>query len=238
MYPRWRDTFYQGLPQRRWLAHAARQFTGLEINSTFYGTQRPETLRRWCEQVPRDFRFAMKGHRFVTHRKRLREPEEPLRRARQNASALGRHLAAVVWQLPANLKCDLERLAGFVRALGAWHSVPHAMEFRHPSWFTDGVADCLRRHGVGVCMSDAATWPMWEAVTSELVYVRLHGHTRTYASSYSTPLLRRWAGSIRAWLAEGRQVHVYFDNDAECAAPRDALRLMALVEQAGVPSAR
>ena len=231
LYPSWRESFYQGLPRRQWLAYAASRFTGLEINSTFYGTPKEDTLRKWRDAVAGDFCFAMKGHRFVTHRKRLKEPEEPVRRVRDSARPLGARLAAVVWQLPGNLRCDLERLRGFLRALRCWTAVPHAMEFRHPSWFTDEVADCLGDHGVSVCMSDAATWPLWDAVTSDLVYIRLHGHTRTYASAYSTPLLRQWADAIGPWLAEGRRVHVYFDNDSEGAAPRDALRLLAMLDR-------
>lgn len=233
-YPAWRDRFYQGLPRSQWLSFAASRFTGLEINSTFYGTPREESLRRWRKAVAGDFRFAMKGHRFVTHRKRLKDVDESVRRVRDSARPLGKWLAAVVWQLPGDLRCDPGRLDGFLRALRCWTAVPHAMEFRHSSWFTQTVADALGEHGIGVCMSDAASWPLWDAVTSDLVYIRLHGHTRTYASAYSTPSLRRWAESIDAWLAEGRRVHVYFDNDAEGAAPRDALRLLTLCERPGV----
>jgi uncharacterized protein YecE (DUF72 family) len=150
-------------------------------------------------------------------------------RCRESASPLGRRLAAVVWQLPAFLKKDAERLEKFVKTLRRWSSTRHAIEFRHKSWFDDEVTKCLSDHAVAVCMSDAPDWPMWEEVTTDLVYVRLHGHTRKYASNYNKPALRRWATRIRGWLKENRAVHVYFDNDAEGAAPRNALTLLEML---------
>ena len=106
-----------------------------------------------------------------------------------------------------------------------------AIEFRHASWFDDEVAACLRNHNIAVCQSDAADWPMWNAVTTDLVYVRLHGHDVTYASCYSESELRAWAQKVRRWMGEGRDVHIYFDNDAYCHAPFNALRLLALVQE-------
>jgi uncharacterized protein YecE (DUF72 family) len=110
-----------------------------------------------------------------------------------------------------------------------WKSTRHAIEFRHKSWFDDDVAKCLSDHCVAVCMSDAPDWPMWEAVTTDLVYIRLHGHTRKYASNYSKPALTKWARRVRRWLDENRVVHVYFDNDAEGAAPQNALTLLRML---------
>ena len=102
------------------------------------------------------------------------------------------------------------------------------IEFRHPSWFDDEVASCLNNYRIANCISDAADWPMWGLVATDLVYIRLHGHTRTYASTYRTASLKQWATKIRKWLESGKDVHVYFDNDAEGAAPRDAKRLLGL----------
>jgi uncharacterized protein YecE (DUF72 family) len=150
-------------------------------------------------------------------------------RCRESASPLRKRLAAVVWQLPAFFRKDIVRLEKFVKTLRHWKSTRHAIEFRHKSWFDDEVAECLKRHAVAVCTSDAPDWPMWDEVTTDLVYIRLHGHTRKYASSYSKPALRKWAKRIRRWLKENRAVHVYFDNDAEGAAPRNALTLLELL---------
>lgn len=155
--------------------------------------------------------------------------EEPVIRCRESASPLGERLAAVVWQLPAFLKKDADRLENFLDALRHWKSARHAIEFRHRSWFNDEVAERLKRQAVAVCMSDAPDWPMWDEVTTDLVYIRLHGHTRKYASNYSKASLRKWAARIRNCLNESRAVHAYFDNDAEGAAPRDALTLLEML---------
>jgi uncharacterized protein YecE (DUF72 family) len=228
-YPAWRETFYRGVAQKQWLRFCAERFTAVEVNATFYRLQRRETFANWRSQTPPTFRFAIKANRYLTHNRRLIEPLPSIRLERDRAAGLGDKLAAVLWQLPANFHRDLGRLERFVRALHAWRSVRHAIEFRHESWFDEQVAACLREHRVAVCQSDAADWPLWDAVTADLVYARLHGHTMTYASGYSDRELGSWARRIRAWLDEGRAVHLYFDNDAIGRAPIDALRLMGLL---------
>jgi uncharacterized protein YecE (DUF72 family) len=214
---------------KRWLHVASRAFDVLEINGSFYTQIKPETYRRWYEETPDAFRFALKGHRFVTHYKRLRDCRDSIIRLRDQVQPLREKLAAVVWQLPSNFSCDLSRLADFLRSLEAWPAVRHALELRHRSWFTPAVARALSDGGVAVCLSDAPDFPMWREVTTDLVYVRLHGHTRKYASSYSERSLAAWAADAKQWLAQGRDVHVYFDNDAEGHAVRNALRFQELV---------
>lgn len=228
-YDGWRDSFYAGAPRKDWLRFCAGRFSGVEVNATFYRLQSRATFERWDAETPPDFRFAIKANRYLTHNKKLSDPRAPIALERSRAAGLGPKLAAVVWQLPPNFHKNLARLDGFVRALRGWRAVRHAIEFRHASWFDDEVADCLRSHRVAVCQSDAADWPLWDAVTTDLVYVRLHGHTATYASAYPERELRGWAGRVRRWLGEGRDVHVYFDNDAFGHAPRDALRLIGMV---------
>jgi uncharacterized protein YecE (DUF72 family) len=229
-YSGWKTGFYAGVAQRNWLRFCAERFTGIEVNGTFYRLQRRSTFERWRDETPVHFRFAAKANRYLTHNKKLNEPEQPIQRERELATGLGEKLAVVVWQLPRNFKKHTDRLERFADALGQWPEARHAVEFRHASWFDEEIAACLRAHRVAVCLSDAADWPMWEAVTTDLVYVRLHGHTRTYASPYSETLLEHWAGRAYQWLQEGRDVHVYFDNDAEGAAPWDALRLLVRVK--------
>jgi uncharacterized protein YecE (DUF72 family) len=227
-YKTWRDHFYGVTPQRQWLGFCAERFTSIEVNGTFYRLQPKSTFRKWRDATPDGFPFAIKGHRYITHNKKLIDVDEPVIRCRESASPLGKQLAAVVWQLPAMLKKDAARLDKFLQALGHWKSTRHAIEFRHRTWFDDEVAECLTTHSVAVCMSDAPDWPMWDRVTTDVVYIRLHGHTRKYASSYSTPALRKWATSVRCWLDENRDVYVYFDNDAEGAAPKNALTLLEM----------
>ncbi|MFP4596890.1 MAG: DUF72 domain-containing protein [Persicimonas sp.] len=229
-YDAWKDGFFEGVPKSKWLEHCAEQFNSLEVNGTFYRLQSEKTLKSWVERTPDDFVFAAKGHRYLTHNKKLKDPDEPIVRSRDNNRPLEKKLAVKLWQLPADLKKNVERLEGFARALSnRWSSVRHAMEFRHTSWFDDEVAEVLSDYDLANCQSDAADWPMWEAVTTDLVYVRLHGHTRTYASAYSNTLLDEWADKIRSWNKQGKDAYVYFDNDSEGAAPYDALELMERV---------
>jgi uncharacterized protein YecE (DUF72 family) len=237
-YDGWRESFYRGVRREDWLRFCAERFTGIEVNATFYRLQTHATFERWRAATPRDFRFAIKANRFLTHNKKLADPRRPIALERNRAAGLGRKLAAVVWQLPHGFHRNLERLEDFARALGAWRTVRHAIEFRHESWFDDEVAGCLRRHRLAVCQSDAANWPLWDAVTTDFVYARLHGHTATYASAYPEAALRGWAARVRRWLAEGREVHVYFDNDAVGHAPRDAARLIGLVDVEAAARAR
>ncbi len=225
-YDEWRDAFYQETPKREWLGFCARIFSAVEINATFYRLQRRETFRRWRAATPEGFRFALKANRYLTHNRKLADPLPVIRVERDRASALAPKLSAVLWQLPAKFPKHMVRLENFSRALNRWRTVRHAIEFRDTSWFDAEVADCLRHHAIAVCQSDAAGWPMWQEVTTDLVYVRLHGHDATYVSAYGKTALRAWAGRIRNWLDEGRDVHVYFDNTAFAHAPLDAMQLM------------
>jgi uncharacterized protein YecE (DUF72 family) len=230
-YAGWRDAFYGNLPARLWLPFCAERFSAIEVNGTFYRLQARETFVRWRRATPPQFRFAIKANRYLTHNRKLADPLPSIRLERDRARGLGEKLAAVLWQLPGNLHRDLGRLERFARALRCWRAVRHAIEFRHASWFDEEVAGCLREHRIAVCQSDAGDWPLWNAVTTDLVYVRLHGKPLTYASGYSAAELRRWTAKVNRWLAEGRDVHVYFDNDALGRAPVDALHLMALLHR-------
>jgi len=259
-YPSWRGAFYPaGLPQRRELEHVAQRLRTVEINGSFYSLQRPEWYRRWADQTPEDFLFAVKGGRFVTHLKRLRGVETPLANFfASGVLALGDRLGPVLWQLPPTVAFDPELLDAFLALLPrdtaaaaalaarhddrlkapAWLEVSagrplrHALEVRHESFRDPAFAALARRHGVAVVVADTAgRWPMLDEPTADLVYVRLHGDAELYTSGYEGPALDRWAERVRRWAASGRDVVVYFDNDALGRAPFDAL---ALAERLGV----
>jgi uncharacterized protein YecE (DUF72 family) len=225
-YDGWKEGFYANVRRKDWLRHCAERFTAIEVNGTFYRLQQKSTFERWRAETPDAFRFAIKGHRYVTQNKKLLDPDDSIVLERDRAVGLGKKLAAVVWQLSTKLRKDTGRLEGFAKALGRWRSVRHAIEFRHDSWYDREVSDCLREHRIAVCLSDAADWPMWEEVTTDMVYVRLHGHEQTYVSSYSGKPLDEWARRTRGWLRRGYDVHVYFDNDSAGAAPFDAMELL------------
>ena len=228
-YPQWRDGFYAGVRQRDWLRHCAARFSGIEVDATFYRRAAPETLARWARETPPRFRFALKAHRFFTHVTKLGFAPDALLRERDNARAMGVKAAAVLWQLPRTLHPDLPRLDRFLAMLGRWPEARHAVEFRDEAWFDPAVAQRLRDARVANCQSDAADWPLWDAVTTDVVYVRLHGHPETYVSAYGARSLEAWARRIDAWCAGGCDVHVYFDNTDAGHAPRDALRLIRML---------
>ncbi|MCL6624075.1 MAG: DUF72 domain-containing protein [Fimbriimonadales bacterium] len=232
MYAHWKDSFYQGAPQKDWLKIASQKFTGLEVNATFYHLLNRSTFERWYSETPPEFRFAIKGNRWVTHRKRLIDVEDAILRERERAEGLGEKLAVVLWQMPRGLKKDLPRLEDFLGLLEKnWSSVRHAVEFRHKSWFDEETAEVLADRKVANVISDAKDWPLWDAVTTDLAYVRLHGHERTYYSAYSSEDLREWAGKVKQWVGENRSVHVYFDNDAGGYAQVNALELLDKVRR-------
>lgn len=236
-YDDWRDHLYAGVPRKGWLTRYAATFSAVEVNGTFYHLLPRSVFEHWRRDTPAAFRFAIKSNRYLTHVKRLAFRRPDLERERSAVSALREKLVVVLWQLPAALAREDALLERFASKLAAWPGTRHAIEFRHPSWFCDAVAARLARYRVAAVQSDSADWPMWKAVTTDLVYVRLHGHRQTYASAYGARALAAWARRIRGWLGEGRDVHVYFDNTAYGHAVTDALALRRLIDNRRAPSA-
>ena len=279
-YPPWRKVFYpKGLPQRRELEYASRTVTSIEINGTFYSLQKPASYRRWAAETPDDFIFAVKGNRFITHIRRLREVEIPL--ANFFASGpleLGEKLGPFLWQLPPSFQYDPKLLENFLALLPqsgeealelARHHgdtikeedfsrgeptrrLRHALEVRHKSFENEEFIALLKKFQVALVVADTAgKWPFMEDLTSDFVYVRLHGDEKLYVSGYSEEALDRWAGKVDRWAKggspsdarlqtpapkprkAGRDVYVYFDNDVKVHAPFDA---MSLAKRLGVPS--
>ena len=253
-YAPWRGVFYpKGLPQRRELEYLSRQLGSAEINGSFYSLQKPEYYRRWRDETPPGFVFAVKGGRFISHMLRLRDVAAPLANFfASGVLALGDKMGPFLWQLPPSLPYDQDLLADFfdmlprdttaAAKLASEHDVRlegralteasvdmplrHALEVRHPSFVDPTLADFLRAHGIGlVTASAAAEWPYLEDVTADFAYVRLHGETELYASGYSDEELDRWAERIRGWTAAGYDVYAYFDNDIKVRAPIDAIGL-------------
>lgn len=228
-YKAWKDAFYAGVPQKRWLAHYAERFNSVEVNATFYRQLQEKTYRKWLESTPEGFCFAIKGSRYVTHVKRLKEPQESVQKQRANIAPLQEKAAAVLWQLPGTMEYSTERLKGLLQALDAWPEVRHALEMRHASWFNPEAAQLLERHNTAVCLSDAPSWPRWDAVTADMVYVRLHGNRELYHSEYTQDELHSWAEAVQGWLGEGLTVHIYFDNTDAGHAPSNALTLREIL---------
>jgi uncharacterized protein YecE (DUF72 family) len=227
-YGHWRERVYpRGCPPARWLGFYAGLFDTVEINNTFYRLPKRDAVARWVEQTPDEFCFAVKMSRYITHIKRLTDLEGGLERFYERIEPLARSpkLGPVLWQLPERFKRDLERLAG---ALDQLPEGMHAFEFRHPSWFDDGEAlDLLRWHGVALAIGDhpERPWQPW-VTTTDWSFVRFHYGKRGRRGNYSETELREYAPRV-AGLAE--RGYVYFNNDWEGFAVKNALRLRALL---------
>lgn len=264
-YPPWRGIFYpKGLAQKRELQFVAEHLETVEINGSFYSLQTPASYVRWAAEVPDDFVFAVKGGRYITHLLRLRNTQDALPNFfASGVLALGPKLGPILWQLPPNFQFDADILAAFFRTLPrstqaavevarrhdermegrAWlktdadRPIRHALEIRHPSFDTREFVELLREHDVALVVADSAgKFPQMFDVTSDFMYVRLHGAEELYVSGYPEELLRGWAARMDGWRTgrttpDGvpRDVYVYCDNDVKVRAPYDAMRLRELL---------
>lgn len=226
-YDDWRGAFYpDDVKPPSWLAYYGRRFPAVEINNSFYKLPEEKTLRTWRDAAPEGFMFAAKANRFVTHMKKLKDPEEGLQRMMQRFRLLGDRLGPVLYQCPPKWKANAERLEAFLEALPK--NVPAAFEFREDSWYGDEVLELLDKHGAALCLSDHPAATVVGTPPGPFVYVRLHG-AELYQGSYDGRTLRGWASRIAGWQQEGRDVWCFFDNDIKAAAPGDAARLAEML---------
>jgi uncharacterized protein YecE (DUF72 family) len=221
-YGSWRGVLYpKGCPQRRWLERYAEEFETVEINNTFYRLPTRDAVSGWVEQSPREFTFAVKSSRYLTHMKRLTDMERGVGRLLERLEPLLRSpkMGPMLWQLPENFHRDDERLAF---ALDRLPPGRHTFEFRHPSWFCDEVLSALRDHGVALCIGDHPERP-WQThdVTADFCFVRFHYGKRGRRGNYSETELDEWARELRR-LARRAEVFAYFNNDWEGFAVRNA----------------
>lgn len=229
-YPHWwRGVFYPSdLPQRKWLEFYAQHFNTVELNVTFYRLPKKEIFEGWYKRTPKDFSFAIKGSRFITHIKRLKDCREPLSLLLDNASPLKEKLGVVLWQLSPQFHFDKERLEQFcvlLSTLPRSKSLRHAFEFRNPSWFCQEVFQILEEFRFSLCLAHGSGLPYIEKITAEFIYLRLHGGEILYGSNYSDKELKEWADKIDGWRKKGRDVFVYFNNDAYGFAVKNGLTL-------------
>jgi uncharacterized protein YecE (DUF72 family) len=255
-YPPWRGVWYpKGLPQRSELDYSSHHLNSIELNGSFYSLQRPSSYLGWYAETPDDFVFSVKGGRYITHLKRLVGVETGLANFfASGVLALRDKLGPILWQLPERHAFDSDQLATFFDLLPrttddalklagrhelqsedrAWlktqpnRPIRHALEARHPEFVGPRVAGLLREHDISFVIADTAgTWPQNRELTTDFVYVRLHGAEELYASGYTDDALEEWARDARGWLESGRDVYVYFDNDMKVRAPFDAQALAA-----------
>jgi uncharacterized protein YecE (DUF72 family) len=231
-YAPWRGKFYpKGLPHRQELQFVGETFRTVEVNGTFYGSQRPKSFAKWSQAVPDDFVFAIKGPRYITHTRRLKDVEKPLANFfATGVLKLGAKLGPILWQFPPNFKFDAELMGNFLDLLpknaraaaklarrhekgfgsaaafrvSENHVIRHAIEIRHPSFVTPEFVKLLRKHRVALVCADTVEWPRLMDVTADFVYCRLHGSEELYASGYSARALGNWARRVADW-SHGRE---------------------------------
>lgn len=230
-YGSWRGRFYpQDLKSADYLAWYARHFNTVEINYSFYHLPQPKTFEKWAAGTPAGFLFAVKVSKVVTHTRRLEGVEDPWRKFLEHASHLRDKLGPLLLQLPPSFKADVSRLEAFLelsRRLGARQL---ALEFRHASWFTPEVDALVAGHGAALVIGHSSRYPSAPLETaSPFFYLRFHGPRELFASRYSEEELAAWAAHVRAWLAEGRPVYAYFNNDVSGYAIANARMLVRLV---------
>ncbi|MFD0985609.1 DUF72 domain-containing protein [Methyloligella solikamskensis] len=232
-YKPWRGVFYpEGLPQKRELEYASEQFRTIEINGTFYSMQRPSSFLSWRQRTPDGFVFSLKGPRYITHMKRLKDVEKPL--ANFMASGvlrLEKKLGPILWQFPPRMKFDPERFESFFQMLphdteaaaelakehddkikgpeqvwlqtDAKRKMRHAVEIRHDSFRDEAFIDLLRKYDIALVCADTVDWPRLMDLTSDFVYCRLHGSEELYASGYDDGALDDWARRVDRWAKGG-----------------------------------
>ena len=227
-YRHWRGPFYpQDLPASKMLEFYIERFDTVEINNSFYRLPKPETFAEWRKSTPKDFTFAVKASRFITHNKVLKDPDEPVDRLFASITGLKSKLGPILFQLPPRWKLNLERLEEFLRALPKRRR--YAFEFRNETWNAQPVYDLLKRFNAAYCIYHLAGFQSPLEITADFTYVRLHGPGGKYQGSYDDAALHEWAARIADWRRKLKAVYVYFDNDQSGYAAKDALRLKELL---------
>lgn len=233
-YDHWRPGFYpERLARRRWLDYYQERFPTVEVNATFYRLPRASMVRGWHDSAPPNFRYAVKGSRFITHTRSYDQRGEAIERFFGLVTGLKTFLGVVLWQFPDFVERDLQKLARFLSVLPG--GTGHAIEFRHPSWLEDETFDLLREHRAAFVAVSSNDMPDMRAVTGPFAYVRFHGLRGGYSHNYTDAELRPWSDWARELAADGTDGFFFFNNDGEARAPNNALRFMEMIGDAAIP---
>lgn len=237
-YSSWRGPFYpQKLAQARWLEHYAQRFGTVEVDNTFYRLPEKSTFEDWAARTPPDFVVALKASRYLTHVRRLSQPEEPVNRLMERVEGLGAKLGPILLQLPPTLRLDRARLAATLAAFP--RQVRLAVEFRHSSWFEDSVRSLLSDHDAALCIPDRASRalsPLWR--TASWTYVRFHEGRASPTPCYGRRALEAWVDRLAQQWGARSDAYVYFNNDARGCAVRDAQTFARVAARVGLPVTR
>ncbi|MCK7558688.1 DUF72 domain-containing protein [Chitinophaga sedimenti] len=227
-YKHWKEIYYPAtVKSADWLSFFAKDFDCIEINNSFYRLPKPETVQQWVTTVPDGFIFCPKMNRFLSHMKKLHDPEQPLQRFFDVFDPVRKHLGPILIQLPANATFNPEVTAHFYALLhNTYRQYQFSMEVRHESWYTEESLSLMRKYDIGLVIADSGgLFPSDEVLTAKHVYLRFHGPGKLYASAYHPNTLRAYAKKCRRWLNGGHQVWAFFNNDINGYALKDAQML-------------
>jgi len=228
VYKHWMGIFYPPrLPGEQQLPFYAKRFSTVEVNFSFYRLPERSVFETWRDQTPADFLFAVKGSRYLTHMKKLKDPQEPLERLMHRAGGLGDKLGPILFQFPHTWPANLERLEAFLDVLAHYREQRFAFEFRDQTWLGPVTYRLLEGGNAALCLPVGPMAPLDVRLTTNWTYVRMHSGRRSVG--YGEQELADWAGRIESFLDQGLDTYVYFNNDAEGHALRDAERLLQLL---------
>lgn len=228
-YKHWKGPFYpDDFPEKEFLSFYSDCFNTVEINNSFYKLPNKTTLKQWRRTVGDDFIFSVKASRYITHMKKLKDPQEGLPNFLSVIHSLGNKLGPILFQLPPNWRINIKRLEAFLAKLPDGHC--YTFEFRDKSWFDEKIYELLSDYKVAFCIYELSGQISPEMVTSDFVYIRLHGpKAAAYRGSYSKRQLNMWADKFRRWLKEGKEIYCFFDNDQKGFAAKNALALQHII---------
>ncbi|MDO8283234.1 MAG: DUF72 domain-containing protein [Thermodesulfovibrionia bacterium] len=231
LYDSWKDTFYpEGLTQKRWLSYYVKKLDSVELSITFYRLLKKEAFERWYSEAPPGFAFCLKGSRFVTHIKKLKDVTLPLETFFNVTLPLHEKFEVVIWQFPLNLKVNIKNLEGFIEVISKY-PVRHVFEFKQASWLNKKVIKLLSESNIAVCMADSPEFLNDLPVTADFVYIQRHGPGGNYALSYSPEQIKDDANKIKEFLKKGKDVYIFFNNDANAYAPQNAMELKRILDK-------
>ena len=232
-YDHWQDRFYpKTLTKAKWLEFYASHFTTVELNNSFYRLPSETAFATWHDSSPTNFTYAVKVSRFITHIKRLRNSEEAVDNFISRAKILAEKLGPLLYQLPPNMHRNDEILESFLSTLP--QGMKHVFEFRHQSWLEDKVFETLHKHNIGFCVFDMPSVSCPLVATADFAYIRFHGSTGLYFSCYSDEELADWAKRLANLARNLEAIYIYFNNDAEAFAVRNAITLRRYLEMGKV----
>lgn len=229
-YAHWKGPFYPAdMKDEEMLEYYCRYFHSVEINNSFYHLPQKATLEHWRDRTPAGFVFSVKASRYITHMKKLKDPREGLSVLLERITCLGDKLGPLLFQLPPHWRYNQERLSGFLDSLS--RDFRYAFEFRDHSWLNEHCYDMLNQHGVAFCIYELDGFLSPHQVTTDFVYMRLHGPKGPYQGNYDSQTLAGWAGAFSTWSAQGKSIYCYFDNDEAGYAAKNALALQAMLDK-------